>query len=441
MIFTLIGLIIILYSFRNFKKAFMSFLIFNMFLNTNLSIISIPGVPLLSLETVMIIVFCLHFWREKKTRYRCNILFPFKTPFLLLAFSYFISSLFAIAGFGGALSRLVGNILEQLLLVYMIWKIVDTKDDFNYLIKGFSIVILISCIYCFFEYVTKVNPLMMYEKTLMSDASRAIDFSYDNFEEFRGFRPRSIFFHPIGAGVNWALYFCFIFTLFSIGYIKMQKAKMFIFVALLSLICVFLSNSRGPLLFLFIGSLAFINFKNKQRLIVMVLLLLFSIILLLPFLQNYTDTILSFFDSKAQEKVGGSNVDMRMEQLLACFDMINGHDFCGLGFHYENLVSSYKTQRLLGMESVWFSTIVETGIIGVLVKVIEFVFMIILVPLKFKSRPAFFFALAYCATYSATSLPGMLDYMFWCIEFMFIKLSPIYIKQNKLMYSEKYNKI
>ena len=47
MIFTLIGIIIIIYSFKNFKRAFLWLLVYKLLLVTNITVIALPGIPLL----------------------------------------------------------------------------------------------------------------------------------------------------------------------------------------------------------------------------------------------------------------------------------------------------------------------------------------------------------------------------------------------------------
>ena len=62
MIFLVIGLFIILIGIKKLKKGFCLFLFYKVFLVTNITIISIPGVPLLTLDLFMTIVFLLLFF-------------------------------------------------------------------------------------------------------------------------------------------------------------------------------------------------------------------------------------------------------------------------------------------------------------------------------------------------------------------------------------------
>ena len=61
MVFILIGFLIIVYALQRFKKGFFIYLAFKLLLVTNITLISMPGIPLLTLEDFMNIFFVLYY--------------------------------------------------------------------------------------------------------------------------------------------------------------------------------------------------------------------------------------------------------------------------------------------------------------------------------------------------------------------------------------------
>jgi len=82
-------------------------------------------------------------------------------------------------------------------------------------------------------------------------------------------------------------------------------------------------------------------------------------------------TSLFFWDDRLAEKndVKGSSKDMRMEQFMYVHAMVQGSPFCGLGLGYPSYYSSRKGQHpvMLGFESIYFSVLVQSGFIGLVI--------------------------------------------------------------------------
>ena len=118
--------------------------------------------------------------------------------FGLLFVCWLLSSMFAIAGFKAELSNLTKIVSEDILLVWLMWEMLETKEDFKFLYKYVTILIFASCVYGLIEYAIKSNPLTLYEATLIHDETRSFVGLYTNMD--RGYRIKSIFEHAIGAG-------------------------------------------------------------------------------------------------------------------------------------------------------------------------------------------------------------------------------------------------
>ena len=74
--FLIIAALLILYSLKNYKQGFFLFLAFRLFLNNNINLINLPGVPLLTLEVFMSIFFALLCNQKKKIQPGNNDISP-----------------------------------------------------------------------------------------------------------------------------------------------------------------------------------------------------------------------------------------------------------------------------------------------------------------------------------------------------------------------------
>lgn len=158
MIFLLIGLIIIFIGTRNLKKGFYFFLFYKVVLVTNITVLSVPGVPLLTLDMFMTIVFVFLYFQKGQKMQLEYVPFPYSKPFKWMAISYFLSTLFAYIGFIGAFSQYVGQVLTEFVFSWLMWKIIDRRDV-GYIIKGLAFMFFLSCIYAFYEKFTQANPI------------------------------------------------------------------------------------------------------------------------------------------------------------------------------------------------------------------------------------------------------------------------------------------
>ena len=149
-----------------------------MFLTGNIILISMQGFPTLTLDLFMIVSYTILFFTGRWKKCGKKVKFPFKMPFIIISISMIISAFFSWAGFASVATRTFSDILTQYVLVYLIWEMVENEKDYDFLLKGMTIVIFISALYSFVEYAIKANPLMSYEMSLMKDSADIRDFSY-----------------------------------------------------------------------------------------------------------------------------------------------------------------------------------------------------------------------------------------------------------------------
>lgn len=427
MIFTALGFLIMFYALSNYKRAFCIFVIFDAFLNTNIALISVPGVPQLSLELSMTLFFTvLYFIKIPKSRRASVRPFPLATPFILLAISWFLSSVFAIIGFSSAISQCIGESVVQLVLPWLIWAVVERDKEFRLLFLGISAVFLFATIYGLFESLTSSNPLMDYEVTLNGDPEKALDFSSD--DKTRGWRIKSIFLMSIGAGMNFMLYALFIILLRYGRDKNLKVGPLHIIIAVLCLICAFLTKSRSPFFFFFVALCSLINPKKKQFWIYAVAAGV-AVLAILPILGKSDFNVLSsLFNAEARNDAGGSSGEMRLEQLAAAFLLLRSSFVFGLGpkFASAAFVNQDLVHSLLGSESIWFKVMPQYGLVGVVAYVYLIYVSVFRIPKYYGSKEVLWLNLSYWLTYTISSLPGMYMPFFYIIFFYWLKHTPRY---------------
>lgn len=421
MVFSILGILIILYAFIDYRKSFLFFLIFRMFLTGNIIFLSVPGIPALTMELFMIIFFLLMYPFLGRKNEISTQKFPLKLPFYLVLISMCISAYFSLAGLDIVFTRTISEYITQYVFIVMIWKLIDKDEDYGFLIKGITVVVLFSSIYGMFEYVIQSNPLMEYEMSLVNDPEAVRDMSYVT-DKIRGYRVQSIFESAIGAGINWGLYATWMLTLVFKYRYKLPLKKIVYMAVILALITIFLVKSRSPIIFVVLASFSFISFKSK-RFIKFFVPVFLAFLCLLPFVtQDVSNVVMSIFDSSYQRQVSGSSWELRLRTLEACWEVAKQSVFFGVGLKFMSLLTD-KTLlfELHGLESVWFVTVVYYGLFGVLTQIILAYYTIKKIPEKFHSKNARWLAIAYWITYTITTLPGMLLYFYYIIYFYYLK--------------------
>ena len=423
-LFLFIGFLLVLYAFFSYKKAFIAFIAFGLILNQNINLVNLPGLPLLTLNLSLCLIFWVLFLFKRTRIDRCREPFPLKTAMLLLAGSVFLSSLVGLAGPARALPSFIGTAFENYIMVWLVWVVIKDEKDYAFLLKMVGFVLLIACLYGLYEAVTHSNPLIDYEVNYAGNASgKVIDFRYDE-AGARGYRVQSLFSHAIGAGMIWMTFFVMVVYLYS-RFKRTFKIDYAWYLALgvLCALCAFMTNSRSPIFFMIVCMLPLFNIRKKQNLMLLGAIAVFAVILFSynsGALQNFT----SLFDSSAQAKVGGSDAAMRLFQLNAAIEIFREHMWFGVGPHgIEFYHDPVTINSLLGLESMWLKMIVEQGMLGVLVSLYLIYTLVFRLGLFARNYLVFFMSLAFFLTYTMTSLPGFSMCLFYAFLFMLIKFS------------------
>lgn len=422
MVFNVIALLILLYSFINLKKGFVLYLMFQIVGLTSTVFLKFGSVNItigMFMDLFYLLAYCC-----KHNRFK-SIVFPWRRPFFVILFSWILTCFFSVAGFVGEFTRACSNLLQDIVFIWLIWKMIDTRKDLLLLIKGMTVTFFVTSLYGLYEYIAKTNPIVNYKSTLVDGGITL----YANTVEAaaRGYRMISFMEHPIGAGMTFALFVTFVLVsnlCYREKYTKNYKIFT-VFVLVLCILCVILSKMRSPLVFLFIATLGVVDFR-KIKFYKLLLICLVGTVAIMPFMGNYINIFLGIFSEKASTKIGGSSIEQRLSQLSAVWHLMLMSPIGGLGEKFKNFISNQYTRAALSYESVWFEQMVKHGIVGVIANVYLAYYTVIKIPRIYKSRQAFFLGLAYWITYSLTSIPAFRVSLFYLLLFYFIKKSDVY---------------
>lgn len=410
----------------NFKRAFIYYLVYQIFWYESAPLLVIGG-RVLPLSVIMNLYFMIMHILKNNNRSKAKILFPLYLPMLGIMLSNFFSCFTAAAGFGSEAIRAVNNILQQVVLVWVIWNNIEEEKDFKLIFKLITVVMFFAALWGLLEFALESNFLFNYKSSLALTGIA----NYNDMDVYaatsRGYRILSCFEHPIGAGMTYGLYIAV-----SLMYLTKKNHKRFfdyfvLITAILCIPCVVLTKMRGPIVFTIIAILgAFrFNFKSFFR---MLLIALPCTVLIIKYFGEYSYLVTSLFDSQVQNQISGSSFAMRIEQLTASLQVLKLSPLFGHGemVMTTNYLLPYSAQ-LRALESVWFEQLVRHGLFGVIVYIFFVYITLIKLPLVFKSRELFFLSLAYWVTYTVTSVPSFRMSIFYVILFYFIKTSKVYI--------------
>ena len=430
-IYFLIVLFFIVFSFIDFKKSFLYYAAISVVFNAAMALKYSP--PAITCGFVLSLYYVIAFYlkREKfKTDEKCF----FKRAFIWCVLSLIVSSFityFTIGGISGLTSSLQ-RIITQYVFIFIFFIICKTKTDILYFCKVIISLFAIIFIYGIFEYVTKSNPVL---EVMMSNIP--LDFAQDklylsDFENLRDgrYRCQSLFSISILYGIMSVLFGFFLIYLRSLKIIRINSIKFCLFI-ILSLFGCYACNSKTPLVALPVFIIPLL-LKNKFLLYLDILICI--IILLIPdtFLSLLGNVIdLRAFDAK-DSSVEGSSLYLRLIQLETSIDLWTRAPLLGNGLRSAAMFAD-KGYDIFGAESVWFRLMIEQGLLGL----ISYAFLIVaFVKASFKTfymkKALLFYALGFFLICSITDINYTMFFMCFIVLYKLDKNIGGYISTNKV---------
>lgn len=244
-------------------------------------------------------------------------------------------------------------------IVYLLWRVDYNNKKWDRFVSIFVICSFVICFYGLFCYYTKTNYLVNALSSYYNSSVDILNRSDAQMDDGRlGLVGRIIgtASYSIPYAILMVMWFYFI------GSLKIfVRKKIYILALFLVLTNLYLTGSRGAMFSLLAGISIFcfiIVPPRKRRLFLLLMIIVYFLLPLSTLFDEYNN-------------VGGSTTDMRSAQLLASWDMISldlntivfGH---GLGYaaYYIDTYGVYTDVH--SFESVLFSSLVNTGIYGLL---------------------------------------------------------------------------
>lgn len=387
--------LISLWALKNFRNA----VIF-----TGIVIQAMPhlgtGIPGVRIFPALVIVLLLIFVFQKKKIFsssepQLHFPRPIIVSILFISICY-ITTFFVVKQGNFALTII--NLVVYFAFPIIFLRCLDTPKSMRFLWNVLIAFFTTAVLFAFLEQILRHNYFYDAMKSLFSFDM----WSTDSSEVRYGLkRCNSIFAQGGHMALHSMLAFIVFFYLKYFFNFKIKKRLLILLIWTLPVLVLF-SGSRA----LFLG-FAFIllclplryYFKRKSSYLISVFLLIVFLISI-PYLSHILDTIIN------SNKGVGSSTEMREWQWEICMLYFNQSPWWGNGRMYIWDVVSVENPLLLGAESIWFSLIVEYGIMGC-VSYLLFIICSSVAMSKHTYKNLFFLPIAYLAITSFSTALGM----------------------------------
>lgn len=330
-----------------------------------------------------------------------------------------------------ALNSWRANMMTNLVLPIVMWNVsrYDPKI-IRYSRNCMVIVIIVIVIYgIFLLTLNGLNPYVYFMAQINNAELREAQFGEQMARLI--IKISSVFTHPMIFGLFLGLAMVYLYSL------KDKIKPLFVYLLMFFIVvCIFLCGIRTPIGAMFLTVFFYLLMLRRIKPMIYVAVIGFIGYIIIENIPELSATIDSIFikDSR-QTNVEGSSIDMRMEQLNGCFREIQdclifgkGYEWCG---YYMSIHDLHPV--LLAFESLIFVVLCNSGIVGLCVWVITFVWLFRGVYRMNKNVNVTLFVITLAVYYIAYSaITGEYGYMKYFIIFYTLLLmeSKIFIVVN-----------
>lgn len=371
-------------------------------------------------QVIGIISFIVYFVSKRYKKDKIRVKYPFYLTLALVSISYLVSNIMTIPHW----PTTIALIIAEYALTVVFWNIMWNETNRKYFYLYFITFITIVCVYCVFEFLMQRNPL--YDWYVKS--SMFIGYAAERIEDIRfgSMRCHSIM-RDVGAlGTVCCIAICILFyrvkqTVFP------KRGTQFIWLLIgLCAFCTLLTGTRTVILAM-VMCFAFLSLslevKKKIR------ILFFLILIVWAFSDYFAQILLSFTDTQS---VSGSSTYMRELQIAVVMNTFKNSPIYGLGLEGTAIIIN-KYVEAYGLESIWFQTIINYGILGALAFSIS-ILQGFYYSVKNKNIVAFTVVAMFLLVKTMSSIPGIgSGYFLYIIIFLIISKTNSY-KQNENRY-------
>lgn len=182
---------------------------------------------------------------------------------------------------------------------------------------------------------------------------------------------------------------------------KSENLIKVIFWIVCAFLCAYASGARSTMVGCAIATIAFLKKSYLSPKYLVILLVFIALVCM-----NLSTNINEVYDSLVNsDNVGGSDTDMRLEQLNISLKFLNQNFILGNGIYAWTEIA--QRTNLYGAESIWFGLMIDRGILGIISLVLFNVELFVYI-LKKKMFRLFFYVLAFLVTSSMSSLPNIM---------------------------------
>lgn len=384
--------------------------------------------PAISVQLVINAFFFVYAYLYKRKIYLKSPNFILAPVLKLLLFSAVLSAVFGIIPFSRSMITIFGQFLNMFLIIYLLDKEIRNLSNLHlfmqYLVCSIAIGVFYGCI----TLSIGSNPIIQFEQSIIPSQMEGL--IVDSYETYRGVKVQSFY-----AGATQFAAFSLLTAICYIAVfrnVKMKLTNIQILLLLSAMICAFLSKTRAGILASLISVMyLYTTIKSTMR-IKIAFFVVVALILLYPFFSSHLAFLTSTFDSRAQEELGGSSVDMRIVQAQLTWEILKNYPLFGAGVG-SLMIFLRKTYELYGAESVWFQKLIEQGLFGIYTYLYIFYFTIRRV--SHPMKPYIIMAAIYWLSLHTMSTTGLSEY------FYFLTFLIIYKIGNFIEYENRYHNI
>ena len=241
---------------------------------------------------------------------------------------------------------------------FILWKCLDSKIRVDYAIKVLVIIMTIATLIGVFEAFFRFNPAY----DIMQSLFISEDFSFDDNRVRYGLkRCNSIFAYFTTYGT--ATFMAFI-TLYVKGFILKEKTRWLPYLMFLCAFASFSTGSRAIFLGLFLALFTLLLERRFLKTKTGVAVICISSLLLPMLLEVGYQVLDSMINSDTSKYASGSTSDLREMQWEICLPYFLDSPIVGNGRMYIWDTVKEANYGLLGAESIWFSILVDYGLLG-----------------------------------------------------------------------------
>lgn len=306
----------------------------------------------------------------------------------------------------------------------------DTKSG-NVILRTMLSVMIIAGLYgVFLTQMSGINPYLFLVQHLEGSFNMENQLDWLSAEDRLFGRSCSTFFHPM----RWGL-FLTLSVIFLVGIRKNCKKWVWLFVLAILVVNVFVCGVRSVLVACMVFLTYYIIRRISLKMIAYISLIVLAFSFVLSTNENLSNYFLSVFDlTGTKTTVKGSSLDMRLDQLNGCFKIISDCEFFGRGYGWnKNYVSLHGGHPiLLAFESLIYMVLCDTGMVGVIIWIITFLFLCYIPRKLLKKKDALVCVEGMVISYFVYVIcTGDYDY-FWIFYFFYVTLIGIlYLEEKK----------